>query len=53
VTVPCPCCGHDETEALRLVVAERREAWQEGVLEGFGLGWELAMEAAAERGRAA
>jgi len=38
---------------LRQVVAERCEAWRQGILEGYWRGWTQAMEAAAERRRAA
>jgi hypothetical protein len=48
----CRCCGHDLVAALRRLVAERQEAWQDGLLEGFGEGWDQRGEAERERGAA-
>jgi hypothetical protein len=46
---PCPCCGHDLVTMLCELIAERREAWQDGEFCGYGLGWEQRGEAERER----
>jgi len=48
----CPHCGHDPVAALHDLVAERREAWQAGVLEGHANGWQDGLDAGLERGAA-
>ena len=50
---PCPRCGHDLMAALRQIVTERREAWQDGVLYGYGNGWCDGLLGGAERRSAA
>lgn len=48
----CPACGHDGVSALHDLIAERRQAWLEGRLDGFGDGWDHGLEAGLERGAA-
>ena len=48
----CQSCGRDLVTALRQVLAERWEAWQAGVLEGYGTGWTQGLAAGLERGAA-
>jgi hypothetical protein len=49
----CRCCGHNPIVALRQILAERHEAWQAGVLEGYGTGWRDGLLAGIERRSAA
>ncbi len=44
---------HDWVNAMRDLVAERRDAYLDGILEGYSLGWRDGLRAGAERGTAA
>jgi hypothetical protein len=52
-TETCSRCGHDLVSMLRQVLAERHQAWQAGVLEGYGTGWRDGLLAGVERRSAA
>ncbi len=42
----------DYAADLRVLMDERHEAWQAGVLEGFAFGWTQGLSAGLERGAA-